>query len=536
MKKNSKLKFLLPMLLLGLSGCDIHITIPFGSNKTSLLPVSSEPISIPSVDRSDDYTSREPISAVDKGKGYEKAANVKYTLRDSNEQLGWNTLNSTGNQKLLIVPVQIKGATSWNSTMLTNLEKAFFGYSIDTNWQSVRTFFQESSYGKLHLSGEITGVLQINDYTVSSLNNEGENASEIVADKFNNSNLVSSAKRKEYDQDGDGYIDATIFVYSNAYENSDSTAYWAWCINASQAPNTNTPSVNNYMWVSYTFSEDTYESSRAPQGIDTHTFIHEMGHILGLDDYYCYDSDTPWDSAGDRDMQSYNIGDHNIYSKMASGWVKPYVVTDSCEIQLRTSALYDDAILIKDNWNGSIFDEYLLIEFYTPQSMNEQDSKYQYNGRNYMYDYSGLRIYHVDARLVRNIKSNQKWNGSYEITNGGYTSDFVKNETCYVGASNSISYQYLTSSQNRNNYIRYLHLIDKGGNNTLKAGTSSSWGSSSTKIEAESTLWTVGDTFTATDAYFAKGKNKFNDGTTVGYSVKVSNISGDVATVVITKN
>ena len=37
-------------------------------------------------------------------------------------------------------------------------------------------------------------------------------------------------------------------------------------------------------------------------------------------------------------------------------------------------------------------------------------------------------------------------------------------------------------------------------------------------------------------ADFAKGKNKFNDGTTVGYSVKVSNISGDVATVVITKN
>lgn len=536
MKKNSKLKLLLPMLLLGLSGCDIHITIPSGSNKTSLLPVSSEPISIPSVDRSDDYTSREPISAVDKGKGYEKATNVKYTLRDANEQLGWNTLNSTGNQKLLIVPVQIKGATSWNSTMLTNLEKAFFGYSTDTNWQSVRTFFQESSYGKLHLSGEITGVLQINDYTISSLNKEGHNASDIVADKFNSSNLVSSAKRKEYDQDGDGYIDATIFVYSNAYENSDSTAYWAWCINASQDPNTNTPSVNNYMWVSYTFSEDTYESSRAPQGIDTHTFIHEMGHILGLDDYYCYDNDTPWDSAGDRDMQSYNIGDHNIYSKMASGWVKPYVVTDSCEIQLRTSSLYDDAILIKNNWNGSIFDEYLLIEFYTPQGMNKQDAMYQYNGRNYMYDYSGLRIYHVDARLVRKIQSTENWDGSYEITNGGYTSDFVDNEVCYVGASNSISYQYLTLSQNRNNYIRYLHLIDKGGNNTLKAGTSSSWGSSSTKIEAESTLWTVGDTFTATSAYFAKGNNKFNDGTTIGYSVKVSNISGDVATVVITKN
>ena len=90
--------------------------------------------------------------------------------------------------------------------------------------------------------------------------------------------------------------------------------------------------------------------------------------------------------------------------------------------------------------------------------------------------------------------------------------------------------------KNDPNYIRYLHLIDKGGNNTLKAGTSSSWGTSSTKIEAESTLWTVGDTFTATSAYFAKGNNKFNDGTTIGYSVKVSNISGDVATVVITKN
>lgn len=507
------------MLAMALTSCDTSFFISglFNNSKDVSLPDTTP------------YVDSTPLEV---GEGYYKSSQVKYTLRDANEKIGWHTLNSTGNQKMLIVPVQLKDGTSWSSEMLANIETAFFGQSTETSWHSVKSFFAESSYGKLSLSGEVTDVLTINDYTVSSLNRKGEEASDIVGELFEKSNLVSATKRKEYDQDNDGYVDCTVFIYSNAYSTSSSSAYWAWCYYYDSYPNTSKPALNNYMWASYTFLNDKYSNSiSAPTGLETHTYIHEAGHLLGLDDYYCYDTTTPWDCAGDRDMQCYNIGDHNIYSKLAMGWINPYVITDSCEISLRSSALYDDAILIKDNWNGSIFDDYLLIEFYTPEGANYQDSQYAYSSRNKMYNYSGLRIYHVDSRLVTFTMDSR----GEKITSSTYVNDFVDGANCFVGASNSISYQYLMSSQNSKNYIRYLHLIDKGGNNTLTAGTKTDRYGDSIKINGSSTLWVPGDTFTATKDYFANGDNTFNDGTKVGYSVEVTSISDGKINLNITK-
>lgn len=509
-----------PMLMIALTSCDTSFfrSVLFNDNPSVSLP-STTP-----------YVDSAPLEV---GDGYYKTSQVKYTLRDVNEKIGWHTLKSTGNQKMLIVPVQLKDGTTWTSEMLTNIETAFFGQSSETSWRSVKSFFAESSYGKLSLSGEVTDVLMVNDYTVSSLNRKGEEASDIVGKLFEKSSLVSSSKRKEYDQDNDGYIDCTVFIYSNAYSTSSESAYWAWCYYYDSNPSTSKPALNNYMWASYTFLNDKYSSSvLGPKGLEAHTYIHETGHLLGLDDYYCYDDSKPWDCAGDRDMQAYNIGDHNIYSKLAMGWINPYVITDSCEISLRSSALYDEAILIKNNWNGSIFDDYLLLEFYTPEGNNYQDSQYSFASRNKMYNYSGLRIYHVDSRLVM-YTMEEDYEGNVSLTSSTYISDFVDNANCFVGASNSIEYQYLMSSQNPKNYIRYLHLIDKGGNNTLSAGTRG-YGDS-TKIEGATTLWVAGDTFSATKSYFANGDNKFNDGTEVGYKVKVENILNGQINLKITK-
>ena len=66
--------------------------------------------------------------------------------------------------------------------------------------------------------------------------------------------------------------------------------------------------------------------------LDTHTYIHETGHFLGLNDYY---SDTPtYSPIGKHDMMDANVGDHNSYSKMLLGWTKPYLVTGNGTIDL----------------------------------------------------------------------------------------------------------------------------------------------------------------------------------------------------------
>ena len=51
-------------------------------------------------------------------------------------------------------------------------------------------------------------------------------------------------------------------------------------------------------------------------------------------------------------------------------------------------------IMICKNWNGSIFSEYYIIDFYTPTGLNEFCKGY--NG---LFSISGIRIFHIDAEI-----------------------------------------------------------------------------------------------------------------------------------------
>ncbi len=544
--------FIFLTLLLGSCSLDISIgSSNKGTTSSTNTPDNSSVVS-PTTDNDSTNTGGANTSATPStNNGAQVLKNNGYTntLRDSNEQMGWNTLNSTGNQKVLVVPVHFQNATKWSTSMLSDLELVFFGDSKYTAWESVSSYFNKSSYGNLNLTGEVFDtVLEVDmtsaKYETNYLNwyNNGGSTSydpgEYIGNLFYNS-LDSNGMKKlqEYDQDKDGYIDAIIFCYSNAYIKSNNTAYWAWCSYTDNKPNLQGPTVNNYMWLSYTFIHDGYGSN----SIDGHTFIHEMGHILGLDDYYCYDSyddyyggNYPWNCAGELDMQSYNVGDHNIYSKFSLGWLEPKWIKESGEVKLRPSNQYGDAILLKDSWNGTIFDEYILIEFYTPDGLNEKDATSSYMGYDKMYSQSGLRIYHVDARLANMTYSNRSgWSlKNYAVTAENIVSVFKSNNYGFIPTSNSVERSYLSSNQEKD---RLLHLIDAGGNNTIAIGLSNRDNNGGTYANRNSTIWQEGKTFTATSAFFMNGTDTFNDGSKVGYSVTVGAIENGEITVNIQK-
>lgn len=450
--------------------------------------------------------------------GYYKAETLRYNVKDAQDSMGYYSLNTTGRQKLLVVPVQLRGATQWTSNMLSRLETAFFGTSDETNyWESVSSYYSKSSYEKLTLEGEVIDPIQLN-YSVSQLssyNRFSDIISDYIVPAFDQQ--VDNQIKQEYDQDKDSYIDATIFVYSNPY---DGDAYWAWVwYLQDQNASISNPSVGNYMWVSYEFMNDS-----GTNRIDAHTYIHETGHLLGSDDFY---SNEDYDPVGDLEMQSYNVGDMGAFSKFQFGRSTPYVIDgnrDIVELTIGTSSLYSDAILINDNWNGSSLDEYLLIEYYTPTQNNQLDSENSYNGSR-MYTKSGLRIYHVDARMAKLRKTYSGYSFvsySDEINDDGYV---------YFPAASNLGADW--TYFNDKILFKSYKLVSLMQSDVVR-GVSGARHFKNNGTASNSTLFDINETFTANDTSFTNGTN-FNDGSLIGYSVTLISKNDTYATVRIEK-
>ena len=126
---------------------------------------------------------------------------------------------------------------------------------------------------------------------------------------------------------------------------------------------------------------------------------------MGLEDYYVasqHEGEQNYGPMGAVDMMDFNITDHNAWSKFAYGWIKPYVVDDSCEITLKSSCRSGEAIILptSNSFNNSAFDEFIMMEYYTPDLLNYQDSFVGYPNSPRGFTENGVRIYHVDARLA----------------------------------------------------------------------------------------------------------------------------------------
>jgi M6 family metalloprotease-like protein len=328
-------------------------------------------------------------------------------------------LRSLGDQKVLVIPVDFtdyRAATldEGESESRTIIENAFFGRSETTQWESVASFYHQSSYGQLKLSGTVSEWFSSNE-SVADLTSSGSKtvATERILKAAIQWYKANHDDAASFDQDGDGYLDAVFLVYAAPYVNNDSV-FWAFTSFDTGLDGANyvgDPIANAYVWASYHFL-NVYRHKGDP-----HTYIHEFGHLLGLTDYYntsALPSTFPDFSSGDSiykryqytygptgkvDMMDYSIGDHTVLSKMLLNWTRPYVVTGTGTIDLAPFAETGEAIILTNDWNGKAFDEYLAIEFYAPTRLNYVDSEraYGHDSARLMGQF-GIKVYHVDAR------------------------------------------------------------------------------------------------------------------------------------------
>lgn len=487
------------------------------------------------------------------GTGY-ASQKSKYNQRDLSNAEEIADLRSVGTQNILVLPIIVTGYEgSATETRRQNLFKTFFGDPSDTGWESLASYYWKSSYQQLLLKGTVSewwncgySTSAISGFTDSewkSFDPTWRLLQEGIAwykDRYN-------TDCKEFDNDNDGYIDGVWMIYSCPDYSKNSalpSTFWAYTFEDFRwEPSVGDPVGHKYAWASYDFMDEGYGLN----GNDAHTYIHETGHMMGLEDYYTYSGASNYGPMGKLDMMDANIIDHNAFSKFSYGWIEPYVVTDSCEITLHPSATTGECVLLPtaDGWNGSAFDEYMLMEFYTPTNLNKKDSDAPYAGNKTQgFTENGVRIYHVDARMVTASYSGG-W-GAWSLTDdiqfvkAFKDTDNVVKATYTMGAfSNSDSRQQMTDGIYKE--FRLLQTMDCTKKRDFNYGVDG---------QADNTsLFQSGDSFslaayeaafpqyhyTNPDTKVQQKADLMNNGEKLPFSVAFSDMSADSIKLTITK-
>lgn len=466
---------------------------------------------------------------------------------------------NVGNPKLLVIPVWFNDSSQFidfskKESVRSDIEKVYFGSNEDTGWRSVKTYYEELSGGKVSLTGTVTSWYSVNESyevygsdetTTDEEGNIDSKTTTLVTDAtnwyFNNN---PTEKRTDYDTNADGYLDGVMLIYAapdySTLKDKSLSNLWAYCfwLQRDDADVTS-PNPDVFFWASYDFmySDSLAETKTGKKygagdtshcNLDTHTYIHEMGHVFGLSDYYDYSGQ--YNPAGGFSMQDYNVGSHDPYSAMALGWADPYIPTESCEITLNTFQESKELILLTPSWNSddSPFDEYFLLELYSGTGLNKFDTDYKYNslyprGSNTV----GIRLWHVDARLLY-------INDFDDETEEFSESKMTTNPTTGAGVYHAMSNTYY--AEGLEGYYSYLgeEYCDYNLLQLIRNSTAASY--TSTDYFSGSILFKQGESFSMEtfSNQFVNG-TKLNSNKDFGWSFTVKSIENNQAKIALVK-
>jgi len=316
-------------------------------------------------------------------------------------------LKSTGNVKVLVFPIEFSDK-KFEDGYKEKIDLAFNGTSEETGYESLHSYYYKSSYGKLNITATILDAYEVSD--------TWKKVKGAISDSYLDYDYLlevityydSLIDYSEYDANEDGYIDCIYLIYSASYNTDDEdTIWWAFTneyIEDEEEALFDNIGLDYYTFLSYEFFNDPimYSDDDDSSDDDTYitvnavTIIHETGHVLGLDDYYDYDLYTgPTGGIGGGDMMDYNVGDHNAYSKALLNWIDPIVLVNKTgEYTLNSFTTTGESIIIAKDWDNSLFSEYYIIDFYTPDGVNELTKGYTGS-----FSEKGIRIYHVYSTL-----------------------------------------------------------------------------------------------------------------------------------------
>ncbi len=339
---------------------------------------------------------------------FTKATNVKDVTDQGYYLDGCPTVGAPG---VLVIPVEFSDVTaSSKGYSIDKIKNAFLKDGVN-DYYSVYDYYFKASYGKLAL--DITVLDEwfrpsnpSTYYANKTMDYYGEEVligDQVVIDEAL-AYLEDKMDLSKFDSDGNNIIDAVVLVTTLEID-SDTTFYWAyryWNIYVDSQENYyeyDGVSANDYLWAPYQFL---YESEDAlgdvsftdTTAMNTYTFIHEFGHVLGADDYY----DTAYVNSplGGYDVMDAMSGDHNPYTKFNLGWItesRLVVAEDTITLTLKDFLTTGDTIILATDWREDLgaYQEYWVLSYYVNDGLNGGDFGY--------FDDEGILVHHVNASL-----------------------------------------------------------------------------------------------------------------------------------------
>lgn len=314
-----------------------------------------------------------------------------------NGHYSYDGLPSLGSPQVFVLLIEFPDALhNDNVNSAAAVEGKFFGdgNAAQIPYESVRNYYQRSSYGKLTIQGDVFAwyTASHNRSYYESLGNGDEDGREALI-KEALDHLAQSHDFAKYDNDGNGQIDAFYVKWTGPDQGMG--AFWSsdtkgWSDGAYRVSG---KQLGYYVWSPISYGSVEEYAPRAD--------LHETGRLLGLPQLWDSQPNIgPPGGVGKLDMMDGNLGDHNCFSKYLLGWVTPTIISGSfpqnLTLSLRPSATSEDCVLMVSNGDPADpnikYGELFMAQYRKPiPGTNDADLPG-----------SGLLIWHVDATRTNN--------------------------------------------------------------------------------------------------------------------------------------
>lgn len=272
---------------------------------------------------------------------------------------------------------------------------------IFTGDSSMAAYYNTASYGRLHMDGDVyfyTAKGKMEEYeTHEALEN-------LIVEAF--AYYDEETDFSQYDQNGDYVMDSLIIsVPSGGNEDFWWAATHTWyCL-----PDY---TIDDTYIVNYIVNDiQPYSSSRS---YFLETLEHEMGHCLGLPDYYKYeyvgtDYEGMHGLAG-KEIMDDSEGDFCQFSKLLLGWLTTEQVqimpsdADSASFLVPPACEGGCILIFPRGQEANFQDEYFVVEYNTPEGLMRG-----------ILNQSGVRVMHAQAEMI------EYDSGYFEYKYGNYS-------------------------------------------------------------------------------------------------------------------